>query len=112
MKIIKAKETDILKNPHNVKAARLYDTEHAQAIHITLEPGESLKKHITPVDVFFYVLEGTGIVEIGAEKKPVGPDTLINSPAKIPHCWYNQSERVFRVLVVKVPRPTAATKLL
>ena len=112
MKVIKAKETDILNNPHNVKAARLYDTEHAQAIHITLEPGESLKKHITPVDVFFYVLEGTGIVEIGAEKKQVGPDTLINSPAKIPHCWYNQSERVFRVLVVKVPRPTESTKLL
>ncbi|HCO94281.1 MAG TPA: cupin domain-containing protein, partial [Phycisphaerales bacterium] len=25
---------------------------------------------------------------------------------------YNQSERVFRVLVVKVPRPTESTKLL
>ena len=112
MEIIDAKSAETIKNPHNVKAARLYDSEHAQAIHITLEPGESLKKHITPVDVFFYVLEGTGIVEIGAEKKPVGPDTLVNSPAKIPHCWHNQSERVFRVLVVKVPRPTAATKLL
>ena len=112
MEIINAKSAETIKNPHNVKAARLYDTEHAQAIHITLKPGESLKKHITPVDVFFYVLEGTGVVEIGAEKKQVGPDTLINSPAKIPHCWYNQSERVFRVLVVKAPRPTEATKLL
>lgn len=112
MEIINAKSAETIKNPHKVKAARLYDSEHAQAIHITLEPGESLKKHITPVDVFFYVLEGKGIVEIGAEKKEVGPDTLINSPAKIPHCWYNQSERVFRVLVVKAPRPTEATKLL
>ena len=112
MEIIDAKSAETINNPHNVKAARLYDSEHAQAIHITLEPGESLKKHITPVDVFFYVLEGKGIVEIGAEKKEVGSDTLINSPARIPHCWYNQSERILRVLVVKVPRPTEATKLL
>jgi mannose-6-phosphate isomerase-like protein (cupin superfamily) len=112
MEIISAKDAEIIKNPHNVKAAKLYDSEHAQAIHIALEPGEALKRHITPVDVFFYVLEGMGIVEIGEEKKEVGPDTLINSPARIPHCWYNQSEQVFRVLVVKVPRPTKATKLL
>ena len=112
MEIIDAKSAETIKNPHNVKAARLYNTEYAQAIHITLKPGESLKKHITPVDVFFYVLEGTGVVEIGAEKKQVGPDFLINSPAGIPHCWYNQSEQVFRILVVKAPRPTAATKLL
>ena len=112
MDTISAKHADTISNPHNVKVARLYDSEHVQAIHITLEPGESLRKHITPVDVFFYVLEGTGIVEIGDEKKEVGPDTLINSPAKIPHCWYNQSKQVLRVLVVKAPRPTVATKLL
>lgn len=112
MEVISAKHADSIKNPHKVKVARLYDSEYAQAMHITLEPGESLKKHITPVDVFFYVLEGTGIVEIGEEKKEVGPDTLINSPARIPHCWYNQSEQVLRVLVVKAPRPTKATKLL
>lgn len=112
MEIINAKYADTTKNPHNVKVAKLYDSKNAQAIHITLEPGESLKKHITPVDVFFYVLEGTGVVEIGEEKKEVGPDTLINSPARIPHCWYNQSEKVFRVLVVKAPRPMETTKLL
>ena len=112
MEIINARSAETFKNPHNVNAAKLYDSEHAQAIHITLEPGESLKKHITPVDVFFYVLEGTGVVEIGEEKKEVGPDTLINSPARIPHCWCNQSEQVLRFLVVKVPRPTEATKLL
>jgi len=112
MKIIKAKEADSLKNPHGVKVSKLYDTGHAQAIHITLEPGESLKKHITPVDVFFYVLEGTGVIEIGEEKKEVGPDTLIDSPAKIPHCWYNNGDKVLRILVVKVPRPTESTRLL
>jgi len=62
--------------------------------------------------VFFYVLEGKGIVEIGDEKKEVGSDTLIESPAKILHCWYNESNEILRILVVKTPRPTEAAKLL
>jgi quercetin dioxygenase-like cupin family protein len=112
MKIINAKEAPAGPNPHNVKAAQVHNSEHALAVHLTLEPGQSLKRHITPVDVFFYVLEGTGIVEIGDEKQSVGPDSLIESPARIPHCWYNQSNQRLRVLVVKVPRPTEKTQLL
>ena len=74
--------------------------------------GEHLKKHITPVDAIFYVLEGTGIVEIGDEKLEVTKDTLIDSPAKIPHCWYNESDKILRILVTKVPKPSGPTKLL
>jgi quercetin dioxygenase-like cupin family protein len=82
------------------------------AVVITLKPGEFLKKHITPVDVFFYVLEGEGTVEIGDERKTAGKDMLVESPARVPHRWMNESGKVFRVLVVKVPKPTEETKLL
>jgi len=99
-------------NPHHVDARKIYDSPHAMAVVITLQPGEALKKHSTPVDVFFYVLEGTGIVEIGDERKAVGKDMLVESPARIPHRWMNESTAVFRVLVVKVPKPTEETILL
>ncbi|MDD1724363.1 MAG: cupin domain-containing protein [Methanospirillum sp.] len=99
-------------NPHHVDARKIYDTDNAIAVMITLQPGESLKKHITPVDVFFYVLEGTGIVEVGDEKATCTKDMLIESPARIPHRWSNESSTVFRVLVVKVPKPKEETKLL
>jgi quercetin dioxygenase-like cupin family protein len=112
MKIVNAKEVPSVANPHQVEVGKLYDTEHAQVMHLTLAPGQSLKRHITPVDVFFYVLEGKGIVEIGDEQQEVGPDTLIDSPARIVHCWYNQSDAPLRILVVKVPRPTDATRIL
>ncbi|HDN58535.1 MAG TPA: cupin domain-containing protein [Candidatus Marinimicrobia bacterium] len=112
MKIVKWNDVEIAQNPHGVDARKLYDTEHAQVVHIILEPGEKLKKHLTPVDAIFYVLEGKGIVEIGNEKQEVGPDTLIDSPAKIPHCWYNESNDILRFLVIKVPRPTESTRLL
>ena len=99
-------------NPHHVDARKIYESPHAVAVVITLRPDEALKKHITPVDVFFYVLEGSGVIEIGSEKKTVGKDMLVESPARIPHRWSNESTTVFRVLVVKVPKPTEETKLL
>lgn len=112
MKIVSVADVHSAPNPHHVDARKIYDTEHAIAVVITLEPGEALKKHATPVDVFFYVLEGTGIVEIGDERKEVLKDMLVESPAQIPHRWMNESSGIFRVLVVKIPRPTTETKLL
>jgi quercetin dioxygenase-like cupin family protein len=112
MKIVQVKEVSSKPNPHGVDARSISDTESAQVVHITLQPGESLKKHITPVDVVFYVLEGVGVVEIGEEKAEVRADTLIESPARIPHRWSNQSKGITRILVVKTPRPREATRLL
>jgi mannose-6-phosphate isomerase-like protein (cupin superfamily) len=112
MKITEVVKVPSGPNPHHVDARKVYESPHAVAVVITLQPNESLKKHITPVDVFFYVLEGTGIVEIGTERATCTKDMLVESPARIPHRWINESKAVFRVLVIKVPKPTEETKLL
>ncbi len=112
MKIIDVLNAPEKENPHGVSVRPLHNTEHAAVVHIALKPGESLKKHITPVDVFFYVLEGWGAVEIGDERQFVTRDMLIESPAGIPHRLINDSDGEFRVLVVKTPSPKASTKLL
>jgi mannose-6-phosphate isomerase-like protein (cupin superfamily) len=107
MKTISYKEIETTKTPHGVEAKKIHDNENVQVVHMVLKPGESLKKHITPVDVFFYVLEGEGIVEIGDEKQKVSQDMLVDSPKNIPHCLYNEGSDIFRVLVVKTPKPTS-----
>ncbi len=112
MKTVHIDKAKVVKNPHRVKSKKLYTSEHASVMQITLEPGEKLRQHITPVDVFFYVLEGTGIVEIGDDKKEVDKDTLVDSPKDIMHCWYNESDEILRFLVVKVPFPKEPTKFL
>jgi quercetin dioxygenase-like cupin family protein len=112
MKIIDAKNTGELNKIHQVKTGVLYSTEHAMVVHITLQAGEQLKPHITPVDVFFYVLEGTPTIAIGEEKQAVAAEHLVESPANIKHCIYNETGQVARVLVVKAPRPTTETKVL
>jgi mannose-6-phosphate isomerase-like protein (cupin superfamily) len=112
MKITSFNDEADKENPHGVSVKKLYDTEHAQVMHIELKPGESLKKHSTPVDAFFYILEGEGIVEIGGNLEKVSKDMIIESPAKIPHRLMNESDSMFRFLVVKVPRQAEQTKLL
>lgn len=112
MKIVEIANVESSPNPHGVDARKIYDTENAVAVHMTIKPGESLKKHITPVDVFFYVLEGEGVIEIGNEKETVQKDSLIDSPAKIPHTWYNRGDDDLRILIVKVPRPQKSTRVI
>jgi len=112
MKVSQVKDFESAKNPHNVDSRIIYSTDKAMVVHILLKPGESLRRHITPVDVAFYVLEGRGTIEIGEEKSETGPDTIIESPARIPHRWINNGTGVLRVLVMKLPRPTENTIVL
>jgi len=112
MKVVNALEAPEAPNPHGVSARGIHTTEHVQVSMVTLQPGEALKRHVTPVDVFFYGLEGEGVVEIGDERERVTPDLLIDSPARIPHRLINDGDQVFRFLVVKTPRPTESTRVL
>jgi len=110
--VIKVKDTSVLETPHKVDVRKLYDKDSAQAIHIRLEAGEKLIPHITPVDVFFYVLEGTPEILVGDKKQTVNADCLVESPKNIPHSISNNSDKIVRILVVKAPRPIKKTKLL
>jgi len=107
MQTVTAREIDEFDNPHGVSARRLLNASDVQVIYFELKPGEGLKTHTTPVDVFFYALEGTGTVEIGDESATIEADTLVESPAGIPHRLENAGEGPFRFLVVKRTAPGA-----
>lgn len=106
------KTEPIKENPHKVDVRKMYDDESAQIMHITLQKGETLKPHKTPVDVCFYVLEGNPTIHIGEEVISHPVDTLIESPANIVHHISNENESMARVLVIKAPRPGQKTRLL
>ncbi|MHA1150613.1 MAG: cupin domain-containing protein [Promethearchaeota archaeon] len=112
MKITKLNEVNIADTPHKVAVKKLTSFPHATIVHIELKPGEALKKHITPVDVHFYILEGKGSVLIGEEEEIVEKDSLIFSPAKVVHTLSNTFDDLFRFLVIKTPTPTTETKIL
>lgn len=108
----KLEDTPLMENAHNVDARNLYNTEHAVITVLTLNPGQTLKRHKTPVDAAFFVLSGVGIVEIGEEKLEVGANTFIESPKEIMHCWYNESDEKLVIMVIKSPKPNKPTKFV
>jgi mannose-6-phosphate isomerase-like protein (cupin superfamily) len=115
MKIVNAlqvPESEDVRKVHDVSAYPLHASEHVVATMIVLQPGEALLRHATPVDAFFYALEGTGVVEVGDERQTIVADMLVDSPARIPHRLLNESDQPFRFLVVKTPRPTEKSRLL
>jgi mannose-6-phosphate isomerase-like protein (cupin superfamily) len=112
MHSVNALTADESPNPHGVSARELLSREHAQVTMVTLNPGEAMKLHATPVDVILYVLEGSGIVEIGGEQQFVERDMLVDSPARIPHRLMNEGDEVFRFLVIKTPRPSEKSRVL
>ena len=107
MEITYVRDQKPVDNMHNVDARKVYNKPSAQVVVMILQPGESLNPHKTPVDVFFYVLEGTGIVLIGDEEKEVEKDCVIHSPANIIHSWRNESNDLLRILVAKTPNPNS-----
>ena len=112
MQIVKWKELPGAANPHGVTVIKVLEYEHASIVIIELKKGETLKTHITPVDVFFYVLQGSGTCTIGDETTEIHQDEVIFSPKEIPHGLANPSSDNFRFLVVKTPAPKAPGKIL
>lgn len=113
MKIVKVRNTNIKETPHKVEVRPIFSFEHASFVHITLQPGETLKKHITPVDATFFGLEGKGKVEIGDKIQDIQKDVLVFSPKGIAHRLFNESNAPFKFIVIKTPTPgNQKTKIL
>ncbi|MBN1327569.1 MAG: cupin domain-containing protein [Candidatus Cloacimonetes bacterium] len=112
MEIRNYQNLEMADNPHGIQSSKIYDQDHAIIMHLLLKAGESLKPHITPVDVAFYVLEGKPTILVGEEKVQVKKDDIIESPKDIVHCIYNDTDVDVRVLVMKMPKPTAKTVMV
>lgn len=112
MKITKYEEQLVKDTPHKVDVREMYNKESAQVMIIALKPGESLKPHKTPVNVFFFIIEGNPTIIIGGESEVCSENALVESPADITHYISNNSDNLARIMVVKAPRPENETKVL
>ncbi|MFO7880585.1 MAG: cupin domain-containing protein [Bacteroidales bacterium] len=101
MKIKNINELPIKDNPHKADVRMMLKSDKFQVMHLSLEPGQALKPHVTPVEAFFYVLEGEPEVEILDEREVVKANSVVHSPANMKHCIYNPGDKPARVLVVK-----------
>jgi len=92
-------------NTGGMVGTKLYSQPEGEIVHIEFEPKAHLKAHKTPVNVAFYVVEGTATISIGEEVQSFPAGTIIDSPKDIPHAITNEGETPVRILVIKMPKP-------
>jgi mannose-6-phosphate isomerase-like protein (cupin superfamily) len=59
---------------------------------IVLRPGEEDTQEPHSADELYYVIEGSGFMELGKSKKPVKKGSIIFVPAKMRHRFYGNKE--------------------
>jgi quercetin dioxygenase-like cupin family protein len=105
MNIVRPDSGELAYSKDSVVGKKLLVKDEVEVVRLELGPGTSLPVHRTPVEVFFFVIEGRGEIEVGGEREAVSAGCLVESPKDIPHGLHNPSDKPFTVLVVKTPKP-------
>jgi quercetin dioxygenase-like cupin family protein len=85
-----------------IEARRRFVSDSTAAIEIQLQPGGEIPEHGTPENVFFYVLEGRGLLSVDGEVAEVSPGMVSQCASNVKKYIKNNSEGLLRVLVVKM----------
>ncbi|MDX9950301.1 MAG: cupin domain-containing protein [Candidatus Cloacimonadaceae bacterium] len=101
----KVSELEPVVNKNGITGTKIYVQPEGEIVHLHLSPGAHLAAHTTPVNVAFYVLEGTATFVIGDEEQVFPQDTIVDSPKDIPHAVLNNGDSDLRLLVIKMPKP-------
>ena len=89
-----------------MQKVNLFQTENMFCDLYCLLPGQAQKPHRhLGADKIYYVLEGTGIFQIGNEEKVLGPGMIVLAPSGIDHGVRNTSEGEVNLLVFMAPNP-------
>ena len=84
---------------------KLKQQDEVDVVLLAFQPGQGLKEHTTPVDVFFYVVQGTAEIQVGDVVEQIPEGNIVLSPKDIPHNVRNTSHEDAKILVVKTPSP-------
>ncbi|MCK8817777.1 cupin domain-containing protein [Natroniella sulfidigena] len=103
MEIIKMDQIEGKKNKRGVVAKKILKNDDVQIMNLVLESGDVVGEHSVPVNVFFYIVEGQGTVQIGNEKKVVEAKDIIPCPANTTMSLKADQGQKFVVLNVKTP---------
>lgn len=69
-------------------------------------PGSGPPIHCHPQDELIHVLEGSIIIQRGAERLEAGPGTIVAIPAGMPHGWFNFGSAPAHLIAIFSPGGT------
>lgn len=84
------------------RLTRLATEPYEGGAWVVVEPGTTMTEHVNPdheTEIFF-VVEGAGVMRVGAETYQVGPGASVLVPPDQPHSLTNDSDRPLRTLAL------------
>jgi quercetin dioxygenase-like cupin family protein len=90
------------KVPFSLDGRKLFTSEHLEIIHLILQPGEGMEPHSQPMDVVFFVLEGTGTLTVANDPIEAAANTTIYVKSGVQRGWANFGSDSLRILVNKL----------
>ncbi len=65
---------------------------HLEAGVLRLYPGQEDTQTPHDSDELYFVIEGSGFIEVGGEKRPVKKGSVVFVPAEMPHHFYGNRD--------------------
>ena len=96
------KDCEAVLDNGSIEARRRYVSDSTAAIEMQLQPGGEIPEHGTPESVFFYILEGTGLLSVNGEVAEVSEGMVSQCASNVKKYIKNNSDKLLRVLVVKM----------
>jgi len=103
MEIIKMDQIEGKTNKRGITAKKLLKNDDVQVMNLVLDPGDVVPPHSVPVNVFFYIVSGTGTLKIGEEESVVEAGNIIPCPPETEMSLQADQGEKFKVLNVKTP---------
>jgi len=97
-------------NKYGIKARTLADHQNATIKHLFLEKGGNIPNHQVPVDVTFFILEGSGTITISGEPILVKTHDVVLCPPNEVMSVKADAESILSFLNIKTPGLKSLTK--
>ncbi len=103
MKVIKMEEVEGKENKRGILAKKLISHENADVTNLVLSPGDEVPEHSVPVDVFFYIVNGKGTLQIGEDEEIVEKNDIVPCPQNTKMALKADQGEKFSIINVKTP---------
>ena len=108
MQVLSKAKAPRSRRPEGITSYLLASPRTSQAKHLTttlvqVEPGAEQPLHSHSPEQVYLVLEGSGLMMVGAETQEVGPGDCIFIPSDTPHGIRNQGREVLRYFSAAAP---------
>lgn len=80
----------------------IFSSDRFEAVHLTLKPGEGMELHAMPMEIVFFIREGTGTLRFADEELKAGEGDCIRVEPGVLRGWQNTGTLELKIVVMKL----------